>query len=383
MKLNREFYERARSSRVIWLITLFSVVGLFVIESNSVPRQHGDKPWRWGQSGMFGIYRTTLALFVVIQHVYGKQDIGSYAVHSFFCLSGFLMTLLMCETYKGRPFDFAVNRFLRLFPAYWVVAGATALMILLAPVSDMFGKGPWGWGLPLTYSDILRNLAFLDVSGDIQLIPTSWAVSNELIFYVLIAFGATATLQRSLIGLALSCVVTVAMFHRPDFYFRPSAAALSFAVGATMYHLQARPDFRAIMTTSAFPIAAIIMALGSGYLRKLGMGGMSALYVNMIASAPLVLWLFDLKSTDRMRSIDGAIGRLSYPIYLCHFLPMLLLVPHEPFRNDAAWFRPAVVGLTLVIATAITVLVDIPIERLRSRIRSTTGFLTARTTRTT
>ena len=155
---------------------------------------------------MFGIYRTALALFVVIQHVYGVSDIGSYAVHAFFCLSGFLMTLLMCETYKGRPFDFAVNRFLRLFPAYWVIAGATALMILPLPlVPDMFGKGPFGWGLPLTPADVTRNILFLDSVQHIELIPTSWAVSNELIFYVLISFGATATLRRSLIGLGRQC----------------------------------------------------------------------------------------------------------------------------------------------------------------------------------
>ena len=46
-----------------------------------------------------GIYRFLLALNVVIFHLLDVPAIGPFAVFSFFVLSGFLMTLIMKETY--------------------------------------------------------------------------------------------------------------------------------------------------------------------------------------------------------------------------------------------------------------------------------------------
>jgi peptidoglycan/LPS O-acetylase OafA/YrhL len=80
---------------------------------------------------VFGIYRTFLALIVVFTHFGGGSFLfGRHAVFGFFCLSGFLMTLLIDGPYKGRPDAFAANRFLRLFPLYWATIALTALAIL-------------------------------------------------------------------------------------------------------------------------------------------------------------------------------------------------------------------------------------------------------------
>jgi peptidoglycan/LPS O-acetylase OafA/YrhL len=65
---------------------------------------------------MFGTFRTILAALVVLQHFSPARLVGSMAVFAFFTLSGFLMTMLMDTTYRGRPEAFALNRFLRLYP---------------------------------------------------------------------------------------------------------------------------------------------------------------------------------------------------------------------------------------------------------------------------
>lgn len=325
---------------------------------------------------MFGIYRTTLALFVVAQHIYGVPGVGGYAVHAFFCLSGFLMTLLVCETYKGRPLDFASNRFLRLYPAYWATATATALLILLTPIPEMIGQGgTWGWGLPIKLSDILRNIAFVNANTHIELVPVSWAVTNELAFYVLIGLGITNTPLRAFICLPISILSTVPYWNSDafgapgTFYFLPVSAAPSFAVGAALYHLQRTPKFQSFMASPTFPIVAIVLALGSGYFRKVfGQTGMLPLYVNMLATAPLIVLLYRLNSKT-LAPLDTAIGRFSYPIYLSHELAVLILAPHPPFWINAPWFRSAIVATTLIIAALIVYGIDAPIERLRRKIR--------------
>lgn len=69
---------------------------------------------------MFGTYRTILALMVVFLHLGGVPRIGAYAVFGFYCLSGYLMTLIMQTTY-GYSFQgvikYGINRFLRNYPS--------------------------------------------------------------------------------------------------------------------------------------------------------------------------------------------------------------------------------------------------------------------------
>ena len=82
---------------------------------------------------MFGIYRLILALMVMAFHLLNVPIIGEYAVFSFFVLSGFLMTTIMHDAY-GYSFAgigrYAVNRFLRLYPTYWVVLVLSLALIL-------------------------------------------------------------------------------------------------------------------------------------------------------------------------------------------------------------------------------------------------------------
>ena len=64
---------------------------------------------------MFGIYRYGLALCVAISHLWAGTIGGpaAYAVWGFYCLSGYLMTLILNEKYGFSPRGvgrFAANR---------------------------------------------------------------------------------------------------------------------------------------------------------------------------------------------------------------------------------------------------------------------------------
>ena len=78
-----------------------------------------------------GVLRVMLALFVVIDHsgaFPGLQLPGAvFAVKIFFVISGFYMTMILNKKYTGSGSYslFITNRFLRIFPIYWVVVGLT------------------------------------------------------------------------------------------------------------------------------------------------------------------------------------------------------------------------------------------------------------------
>lgn len=82
-----------------------------------------------------GLLRLLLAFAVVIGHsapIPGLPLLGAgLAVKVFFVVSGFYMALILSEKYEAKPrgrWLFYSNRFLRIFPLYWVVLGVDVLV---------------------------------------------------------------------------------------------------------------------------------------------------------------------------------------------------------------------------------------------------------------
>ena len=87
-----------------------------------------------------GIIRFILAVSVVVAHanssaIFGLKLVPSaIAVQAFYIISGFYMSLILNEKYVHQPNWyrlFITNRFLRLFPTYWIVLVLTLLFSLL------------------------------------------------------------------------------------------------------------------------------------------------------------------------------------------------------------------------------------------------------------
>src|SRR4051812_20298809 len=93
-----------------------------------------------------GLLRVLLALSVVIDHSYPALGLtlvgGQVAVQTFFIISGFYMSLILDRKYVGPGSYglFMTNRFLRLFPVYWMVWGLTLAVALLESQGRL---SPW------------------------------------------------------------------------------------------------------------------------------------------------------------------------------------------------------------------------------------------------
>ena len=229
---------------------------------------------------MFGILRTILAINVVLLHVFKVPVLGNYSVTFFFVLSGFLMTYIMHKTYgfdfKGVKF-FWFNRFLRLYPTYWIVLILSLLAIVLFDNIAMNKS----MNFPVTIKEWATNITMiydkiLPYKAKSRVVPTSWALTNELVYYLLISLGISKTPLRTFVWLGISILYFVATYVYYDIpsyrYGAIPASSLPFALGAVLYWLNEKIKLKNINLI-------VIIALFIGFNVNAFLFARSQLYV--------------------------------------------------------------------------------------------------------
>jgi peptidoglycan/LPS O-acetylase OafA/YrhL len=343
---------------------------------------------------MFGLWRTTLALCVVAYHLLEIPVIGEYAVFSFFVLSGFLMTTIMHESYgydsNGRR-RYALNRFLRLYPSYWVSA-IIALVVILYCGETFVRSYKNIMFMPHDAQSVFYNFVMIFPSlfpNDItpRLSPPTWALTVEITYYIAIGIGISRTRGTALIWLAASSVYVLATFvfhlgHLYD-YAAITAGSFPFAVGSCLYFYKDLVRLWLDKLSLNLPVvaggyvalfAAFTVAAWLGHTRLAEKG----LYIDVAAAALLLVRLHFDGVPGLPRWLDKLIGDYSYPIYLLHWplgaLSSFLLFHHAELGESRASL--AVFGLDLLLVGAassfIIFVIDPSIERVRARIRGQT-----------
>lgn len=337
---------------------------------------------------MFGTYRTLLAFAVVAMHLGGLKMSGNFAVFSFYLLSGYLMTYIMQRNYgytaSGMRY-YALNRGLRIYPAYWV-ALSLSLLLIAGFGQDMSLKYHDAIYLPTNLKEVLQNL-FLVLAHDDKprLTPPVWALTVELFFYILIGLGLSRTRLLSCLWLAASVLYHVAGIYMGlsfgDRYFPVYAASLPFSAGAVIYHF--RPQLTALVKSGNAKFNEWMPLLGAtamvanyavGYYFSALYGW--AFYTNIISAAFMVVILSDRGLLPWItKSFDQWVGDLSYPIYLTHlqagfivFAVMDLIGMHYGRMNWIIMAGGSV--LVLLLSWAIAVMVGEPVEKLRGFVKN-------------
>jgi peptidoglycan/LPS O-acetylase OafA/YrhL len=282
---------------------------------------------------MFGIFRTLLAINVVAFHLLDIRYIGPLAVYSFFILSGFLMTLIMQNTY-GYSFKgfkrYATNRFLRLFPAYWILLTLTLGCIFFIG-QDFVSSFHSRMLIPGSFSELLANVFMIFPSGTdypSRLSPAAWALTIEMFFYILIGLGLSYNKKITVLWLVLS--LSYLLFQNIYLgklgfeYGNIYSASLPFALGAILFHFQValtKINIPASLILILFVINIVFMGSADFFIDehliwKFGIVGTA---LNMFFSFFLISTLYDLPVSKRWKNIDKIIGELSYPIYVFHW----------------------------------------------------------------
>jgi peptidoglycan/LPS O-acetylase OafA/YrhL len=312
---------------------------------------------------VFGIFRYGLAFCVAISHLWAGMIPGpaAYAVWGFYCLSGYLMTLILNEKYgfsRRGLINFAANRVLRIYPAYYVVCAAMFLIFWLIP-DTAAGFLP-NLRMPQTAQGWCYSLLLMSTPDGDELLHGSMALRVELWFYVAIALGLGRGRRIAWAWFLASLGYTVWLLALrtpfPERYIFIPACSLAFSAGCLLYHLRTR--LPVIKTKWATLAAASLWWLHVWLSLNLPGGPwVVGLYSSLLCSAFAVLTLMRLDPRQQpnwMVRLDRLAGNLSYPIYLCHWSMGILVTWFFPARTRTDVFV-FLVGFPLLNLVSLTI----------------------------
>ncbi|HET8880611.1 MAG TPA: acyltransferase, partial [Solimonas sp.] len=252
-----------------------------------------------------------------------------YGLELFFMISGYLITETLLR--KKDIASFAVDRALRLYPAFiGVLLPLTVLGILLR--NEMFATTePWTWPLHL-----LSNLLFLPGVFALPIVlPVAWSLSFEVAFYAVAALSFVLRQRGLAAAAALACgIIGVLLFTR-------SVSALYFGAGALVYlnrdGLLPAPLRRVPTVLSFFAMFALWHVVYIDYYH--GQAQLNTYYATMISLA-LIAGLVFFDGVVRGQGLFSRFMRwrflqfsatVSYSFYLWHVVLMFpgrhLLIP--------------------------------------------------------
>lgn len=333
---------------------------------------------------MLGSLRFFLALFVVVAHLTGGVQFfshwGGFAVFGFYIVSGYLITLILNETYHFRLSKFALNRFLRLFPIYYIVTVVTILIIAFASNASAFHPA---WKIQTRWVDIIGNsliIPFEFYDATFRIVPPAWSIAVELInYFILWAIGAR---NRTLAILVFFAALT---YHLGSFisgagwgqrYSPFYAAILPFSLGAMFYFF--RSSVVALGPRKMLYISRISCAVWLGNLVLCGyMGGLSSklyelfFYINLISLGIFIYTNISPSSDAPSSRWDKRLGDLAYPVFLTHWITGFVI--GQVFLNGQqrglVLFAVALLPI-IAVSYLLSEITDRVIEPLRSKVRS-------------
>ena len=333
---------------------------------------------------MIGCLRLLLAVSVLIRHtspIFGLHLVGgNNAVRAFFLLSGFFIALSLHRKYNSY-ITYIVNRFLRLYPLYALIAVFTIVASYISlSWGDAFSLWPYLYrpadGIAkvliclcnLTMFSGLLAFFQVDALGHLSLCLTetsnmlyfilvtpAWALTSQIMFYliapllvrrhflVLIALAVGSYLLRFPLldaGLDFSTIV---------YRFFP-AELVYFVMGILAYQVSQVIGKKSLLP----PILIIVMIFGYQLLPYKS---------EMLLPAALTMALpFSQLSAGR---IDKYLGDLSYPVFLSHFM----IAHYVAYMTTKPWLGLATLVVTIPISIILLELAK-PIEKMRVKLAS-------------
>ena len=358
-----------------------------------------------------GTFRFLLALSVALSHfgtVWGYHIMnGRMAVQCFYMISGFLISLVLAHKYdpsteEGRRLFYS-NRALRIFVPYWsfclMILAANALIYLA--LGTRFGVDAafaqyWPemtlatrvyllfsnifiltqeWSMWLVYqggaiAPVWNSDLHSPHLATFQMIPQTWSISLELMFYALAPF----LVRRHWLALVAIIVATYVLravtfahgWNGSGFVYRffPFEIGL-FLAGVLSHRAYAYLNSRNVVQ---FRVSAVVCAvflalvLVQQYVDRLDN---HKFYILVALALPA---LFEVSRRIRL---DRWLGELSYPIYLAHLSVLgigqiVVTSVMGPIASTGA-FALTMAAATILLTIAYVHWVDSPFEQWRQR----------------
>lgn len=311
-----------------------------------------------------GLIRALLALSVILNHsesFFGLKLVGeAIAVQAFFIISGFYMALILNEKYiheNGSYKLFISNRFLRIYPVYWVVF----LLVILSSIFIYLYKGNLGFfryyseywdsmsastlfflivsNISLFFQDVVLFLGLDTSTGELffspkftephlyyfMAIPQAWSVSIELVFYLIAPFIARKKIHIIIVLALLSLLLRFVLHYNglkedPWNYRFFATEFFFFFLGIIAYHIYKKISKKQNLKYIRYVYIYILLFLICFSIIPMDE---SLKYFLFLSSFFLALPFIFLLSKKWKK--DRYIGDLSYPMYISHIFILSIL----------------------------------------------------------
>lgn len=348
-----------------------------------------------------GYLRTIFAISVVFAHSWpgGKMFVGGNAVQLFYIISGFLISWVLLDS-KSYPklSDFYINRYLRLYPIYFVVSVLTLILDHNQQLFNTYKQAPIAANVLLVFSNLFLFgqdwVMFLGVENN-QLVftpdfykseivlyrglisPQSWTLGVELSFYLLAPFVLSH--KKAIYSLlAVSIGIRIFLFFigigdKDPWSYRFFPTELGFFLAGALAHQWLYPLLQKqhfILNEAVYSKAAtyflILFSIFYGFIP------IDEIYKKTFMLATFILFIPLTFVFQNHHGLDKWIGNLSYPIYIVHLL--VLHITGHIFRNKLGINNEYTLSIACVIfSILLAILLDItigqPIEKIRKRLK--------------
>lgn len=264
---------------------------------------------------------------------------------------------------------FYADRLLKLLPQYWLVVGASFVLIAgLGPTTHV-----WLLNQPLEPLKVLLNLALLPANYVFEplvieallphpIVPPAWSLASEFHFYLLLPLLLCGGRWGFALIFMLSAGIQITAlfygsgsFNSDSFGYRFIFGVLTFFMAGIAYGRRDEPFYRCLLWAYGLAYCAMLLVVAPSvglyrhrFVLELLLGAVLALPV---LHAALKGGVF----AACWSALDDLLGRLAYPIFISHFLVFFVCektLGLSPSQNLAVYMLAVLVvtlGLSLLL----------------------------------
>lgn len=279
------------------------------------------------------IIRFCAAFAVVLYHYTARQDSSAFTnlstitkygylgVPLFFIISGFVISL---SAHSRTAAEFAISRFVRLYPAFWVGVTFTTVVVIF-------------YGGQIHLSQYITNLTMLnDYIGYANIDGVYWTLQAELKFYAcvfcLLVLGIFNNI-RIWLGVWMLATISYLLIEQPFFmgWFISPFYSSFFIAGVTFYLFWKEGG-------NWFNISVLILSLvvssiyayqqAASFMVDPGNSSRITAIIVVLGFYGMFLMLVRGKLNIKSSNLLVILGGLTYPLYLIHSKAGKIIIDH-------------------------------------------------------